>query len=245
MNESPTETPRPPSLPAAGEAAHDYRPPDPARDPSWLLDRLLKRPGVVAWELCSAHGTRTHAGLFLILALVLLGYGLLVGAFSGGQQYVLVPLKLLGGVLVSAVLCLPSLYILSCLSGGRLALAQIGALLLQALTLTLVLLAGFAPVAWVFAQSTHSAAFMAGLHWVFWFCAFGLGMGQLKKLLTRHHDSHLSGFVMWSVMLLVVMLQMGTVLRPLVGPSGGWQLQDKQFFLEHWGPTLTATTERK
>ncbi|MCX7006842.1 MAG: hypothetical protein NTY53_06280 [Kiritimatiellaeota bacterium] len=244
MNEPQAETPLPPSLPVAGEAAHEYRPPDPARDPAWLLDRLLKRPGVVAWELC-AQQARTHGGLFLILALALLGYGLLVGAFSGGQQYVLVPLKLLGGVLVSAVLCLPSLYILSCLSGGRLALAQISALMLQALTLTVVLLAGFAPVAWVFAQSTHSTAFMSGLHWVFWFSAFGLGMGQLKKLLARHHENRLSGFVMWSAMLLVVMLQMGTVLRPLVGPSDGWRVQDKQFFLEHWGQTLKDAADRK
>ncbi len=41
----------------------------------------------------------------------LLLYGLVMGSFSGGVQWWAAPAKLVGGTLLSAVICLPSLYI--------------------------------------------------------------------------------------------------------------------------------------
>ena len=235
---------RPPAAGAesAGAAAfaRDYRPYEAGRDPAHLVDRLLKRPGQVAWEVCAGRRERMLPALLAVVTVALLGYGVLVGSFSGGWQYVAAPLKVLGGLLASALICLPSLYIFSCLTGNRLALPAVAALLTQSLSITGILLAGFAPVAWIFAQSTHAPAFMGALHWAFWLCAFLLGARQLRMALAHHNEGRAPLFGLWCVIFLVVVLQMSTALRPVVGAFDGWRLHDKQFFLEHWGQTITG-----
>ncbi|MCX6998304.1 MAG: hypothetical protein NTV49_14775, partial [Kiritimatiellaeota bacterium] len=64
MNDQPQPPvpPIPAGPPAAGTEsagptafARDYRPYAAGRDPAHLVDRLLKRPGQVAWELCAGR----------------------------------------------------------------------------------------------------------------------------------------------------------------------------------------------
>ena len=89
----------------------------------------------------------------------------MVAAFSGGLQFLVVPLKLSAGMLACALLCLPSLYIFSSLrrrvaeparDGGR--------ALLMGVALIGVLLVGLAPVSWLFSQTTSSPVVMGSLH---------------------------------------------------------------------------------
>jgi len=230
----------PPGRDAAGPAAfaRDFRPYDPARDPPHLVDRLLRQPGQVAWEVCAGRRGRMLPALLAVVAAALLGYGVLVGSFSGGWQYAAAPLKVLGGLLASALICLPSLYIFACLTGNRLSFPALAALLAQALALTAILLAGFAPVAWIFAQSTHAPAFMGALHWAFWLGAYLLGLRPLHLALAHHNAGRAPLFGLWAAIFLVVVLQMSTALRPVVGPFDGWRLHDKEFFLAHWGRLL-------
>ena len=65
------------------------------------------------------------------------------------------------------MICLPSLYIFTCLSGSRRGWPRCG-LLIGLVMLMTILLVGFAPVAWLFSQSTESVAWMGALHLVFW-----------------------------------------------------------------------------
>ena len=81
------------------------------------LETLLRRPGSIVHEL--REGNRTVLGWLVVTAAVsLLLFGLLLGAFSGGVQWIASPLKVLGGALASAVICLPSFYVFSCLGGA-------------------------------------------------------------------------------------------------------------------------------
>src|SRR5262249_50197750 len=86
------------------------------------------------------------------------------------------PVKIAGGLMLSALICLPSLYLFACLGGSQARLAAIGSLLVGLLLLMTTLLIGFAPVAWLFSQSTESVAWMGALHLFFWLTAtiFGL-----------------------------------------------------------------------
>ena len=126
-----------------------------------IADALLKDPN----RIVSALTGRAASGLLgRLTALALLGmaaYGVVVGLFPGGLQWVAVPLKLTGGLFAAALICWPSLYILLCLSGARQSALEVFGLLAASLALLTLLMAGFAPVAWLFAQSTHSASALA------------------------------------------------------------------------------------
>src|SRR6202007_2830304 len=103
-------------------------------------------------------------------------YGVVAGTFSGGPQLWIAPAKIALGLMISATICLPSLYIFTCLSGSQARLVEVCGLLSGLLLLMTILLIGFAPVAWIFSQSTDSAMWMGTLHLCFWFIATGFGL---------------------------------------------------------------------
>ena len=85
--------------------------------PLSLLETLLKHPGRVLYELQRAERPSLA---FWLLAFALLGmaiYGIVVGTFAGGTQLLIAPAKLVLGTLLSILICLPSLYIFTCLGG--------------------------------------------------------------------------------------------------------------------------------
>ena len=87
-------------------------------------------------------------------------YGVVAGTFSCGPQLWIAPAKIVMGLMISATICLPSLYIFNCLSGSEARLVEVCGLLTGLLLLMTILLIGFAPVAWIFSQSTESFAGM-------------------------------------------------------------------------------------
>jgi hypothetical protein len=147
-----------------------------------------------------------------------------------------------GGLVFSALICLPSLYIFSCLSGSKARLVEVVGLIAGLLALMTVLLVGFAPVAWVFSQSTDSLPAMGALHLAFWVVAtyFGLrflcaGFAQLS--------SRSGGLGVWITIFMLVMVQMTTALRPIVGTADTLLPAEKKFFLKHWLEQLEKPTE--
>ena len=217
----PTSATPPPSLPPdAGLGA--------------ILDTLLKRPVVLIHALCDPRPSRHWLRLALVALVAFALYGLLIGSFSGGTQLLAAAVKVSAGALLSALICFPSLYIFACLTGAEVSLRGLAGVLFATLTLTGLLLLGFAPVAWVFSQSTESVAFIGTLHLLFWLIAtwFGLRLlGHLTKVLGVSERAHLK---VWTVIFLLVCLQMTTALRPIVGTADHWLPVEKQFFLAHW-----------
>jgi hypothetical protein len=136
-------------------------------------------------------------------------------------------------LLLSALICLPSLYIFSCISGARARLGEVCGLFAAFLALMTILLIGFAPVAWVFSQSTASVAAMGAMHLVFWLIATGFGLCLLERGF-RHHGTQGGLMRIWTVIFLLVALQMTTTLRPIVGTAPTLLPTTKQFFVAHW-----------
>jgi hypothetical protein len=144
------------------------------------------------------------------------------------------PVKVAGGLLVSALICLPSLYIFACLGGSQARLAEISGHLSGLLLLMALLLVGFAPVAWLFSQSTQSLVGIGALHLLFGLVAVSFGLHFLGTAFAHSQPRSMVGFNLWVIIFVLVALQMTTALRPIVGTDSRFLPAEKKFFVIHW-----------
>ncbi len=206
---------------------------EPVNGLAGVVEAMLRHPRRVLFQLHEAGGGPVIGALAFVALICSLVYGVVVGSFSGEMQYWAAPLKIAAGLFLSAAICLPSLYIFSCLSGSEARLVEVVGLVIGLVAMMTVLLIGFAPVAWVFSQSTTSLAAMGGLHLTFWAVATFFGLRFLTAGL-RHLRGKPAALRVWVVVFLLVMLQMTTALRPIVGKSDQLLTAEKKFFLKHW-----------
>lgn len=252
MNENTDPQPTPPPLPTAETPKprpvdrYEYAPMQGARNLPGVLENLLKHPGRIIWELINGRASSVVLALIVVTIVSLAIYGVVVGSLSGGSQLWVAPVKIVGGSLLSLLICLPSLYIFLCLCGADARLRQVAGLAVASACLTALLLISFAPVAWVFSQSTDSIALMSILHLVFWVVALWFGLGFLGRSAVLS-DTKISGgnLPVWMLIYIVVSLQMMTSLRPIIGRSDTFLPTTKQFFLAHFGETLLNETDPK
>jgi hypothetical protein len=206
---------------------------------SAIIEAVLKHPAALVYELTKGRGRSVAVWLFLVVGLCLLAYGVIMGSYKGGIMYLLAPAKMMAGVFLSSLLCLPSLYIFSSMGGSRQTLRETAGILLLCQTLAGVLLLGFAPIAWVFAQSTSALAFMGFLHLAMWLMATLFAVRVMSRAFEFLNHRKMGGLNVWAVIFIVVTLQMSTVLRPLIAkPTGPVIEPEKMFFLTHWGKCL-------
>ena len=202
------------------------------------VEALLRQPRRVMYQLRQPGSGRLVGSMLFVGLVCSLVYGVVVGSFSMGIQLWAAPLKIAGGLLVCAIICLPSLYIFTCLSGSRAGLGEICGLLAGLVMLMTLLLLGFAPVAWLFSQSTNSVIWMGALHLLFWFIATVFGLRFLQGGFAHSQPRSSAGLNTWTLIFILVMLQMTTALRPLVGKSTTFFPAEKKFFIAHWGDCL-------
>lgn len=196
-------------------------------------EAVLRQPRRILFQIGEGGGVTLL--LYGLSILGLIAYGLVVGSFSGGEQWWAAPTKIAGGLVISSLICLPSLYVFSCLAGSHASIRQIIGLVGGLLAVMTLLLIGFAPVAWVFSQSTESVTTMGILHLLFWGIAmyFATAFFQtgFRELVAAKDGSVLK---VWLMVFVVVVLQMSTALRPIIGTSDSYLPTDKRFFLGHW-----------
>jgi hypothetical protein len=265
QNQNPTGTPPglPPNIPGAPAApplipsARDY----PAGEPPLgadaterapisgivaAIEAILRQPRRVMFQLKQAGTGGLTLSLLVIAVACGLIYGAVVGTFSGGEQYWAAPVKVAAGLLISGMICLPSLYIFSCLCGSHARLAEVLGLVAGLLALMTILLIGFAPVAWVFSQSTQSTCVMGGLHLAFWAVAVVFGVRFLGASFSHMNAKSNGALGTWVVIFLLVCLQMTTALRPILGKSDHFlpPSTEKKFFLGHWMDCIDEDTKQ-
>jgi hypothetical protein len=199
------------------------------------IDAILRHPRRVIFQLRQPHAEKLIVMMLLVSIVCSLIYGIVVGTFSGGAQLWAAPSKIAAGLMISALICLPSLYIFTCLSGSQARLIEVCGLLAGLLMLMAILLIGFAPVAWIFSQSTDSLPWMGTLHLVFWFIATIFGLRFLEAGFSHSNARSQAGFYIWTVIFLLVAVQMTTALRPILGKANTILPTEKEFFVSHWG----------
>jgi hypothetical protein len=240
--------PNTPLTPANSSAAGTGAPPLPPiieadAGPTTALEALLKRPAHLISALHTARSTRMAVTLFATAFAVLMLYGIIVGSFSGGLQLVAAPLKISLGAIASILICLPSFFIFASLAGADVTLRGALGMLGATLALAAVLLIGFAPVAWVFAQSTDSVALIGTLHLLFWLIAVAFGLRMLRVFMNVAKVGDRLHLKVWAAIFVLVTLQMTTSLRPIVGTAPTIIPTEKKFFLQHWTETLSDDAE--
>jgi hypothetical protein len=233
----PSHTPPPlaPPEPSAQVPPEEPLPDNP--DTKCLLEALLRRPQALVPRL--VDGANGASGRFLLVAVVsFMLFGLVLGCFAKQEQLWAAPLKITAGLLFAGVICFPSLYIFATLAGARVTITQLAACLSGALALAGLLLLGFAPAVWIFAESTDSFGFMGALAVVSWLIAVVFATRFLKTAMSATGSTEEGPLVIWSLIFLLVTLQMTTSLRPILGRSDEFLTSEKKFFLQHWGDTM-------
>jgi len=210
-----------------------------------LFEALLRRPQELVARL--ADGNHGATGRFAAMAVVsFLLFGFVLGCFAKHEQLWAAPTKIAAGLLFSGVICFPSLYIFSTLAGARVSISQLAACLAGALALAGLLLLGFAPAVWIFAESTDSFGFMGTLAIGAWIIALVFALRFLKSVVFATGGTQNGPLMIWSAVFLLVTLQMTTSLRPILGRSTLLLTQEKKFFLQHWsdqfGKSLPTST---
>src|ERR1051326_8745058 len=205
------------------------------------IEAILRQPRRVMYQLRHPGAGKLIVAMLFVAIICSLVYGVVVGTFSKGDQLWAAPVKICSGMLISALICLPSLYIFSCLSGSRARLPEMFGLLCGLLMLMTILLIGFAPVAWLFSESTNSLVWMGVLHLLFWFIATMFGLKFLDAGFSHSKARSSAGLYTWVIIFILVAVQMTTALRPIVGKADSFFPTEKKFFLSHWNDSLNAT----
>ncbi len=224
-----TEASHPPPLPTA---------PDHRRRS--VIEALLKSPAQIAAELCQPGLSRLILSLCAIGLIGFALYGVVVGSLSGGQQFWIAPVKILLGLGLSVGICFPSLYIFTALAGADLRPIAVAGSLFATVAMAAMLLVGFAPVAWIFSQSTGSIGVVAFLHFAFWVVALGFGIRIVRDLIRLAGGRDSTHLRVWCGIFLLVSLQMTTTLRPIMAPSDHFFPTGKKFFLAQWMETIAS-----
>jgi len=212
--------------------------------PASLIEALLKYPGQIIHEL--QFNWRSALTIwFMIFAVAGMAlYGLVVGSFAGGAQFWIAPAKLALGTILSVLICLPSLYIFACLGGMDAHLRTVTGVFFASVGLGALLLVGFAPVAWIFSQSSDSVPFMGALHLTLWAIGIHFGLRLIKgmsQLLTGKIGTQLR---LWTLIFVVVCLQMTTALRPIITPGKTFFPTEKKFFVDNWFESLSGGAKK-
>ena len=219
-------------------------PPVPAPPaPSGLVAALLKDPPSIARTIADRVRLPVAALFWLVAGFAGLAvFGIAVGLFGGRTVAAMDALKMPLVGFCSLLLCLPSLYVFSCVTGMPLSLAQTLALGSACFAMMGLILVGLAPVAWLFAVSTSSFAFVVMLTFFLWLIAIGFTGRFVEKLRSAALFQRQAGLKLWFVILLLVTLQMTTCMRPMLAKPGarGWWTSEKQFFLSHFVHAVDA-----
>lgn len=178
--------------------------------------------------------------MLLVATMSAAAYGFIAGTFSGGTQLWAAPLKIAGGLVFAGLICLPSLYVFACLSGSTARFVDAAGMVAGLMALMTLLLVSFAPVAWVFSQSTESVASIGTLHLFFGLIATYFGARFLYRGMSRLGARGEGAFFLWICLFIFVVLQMTTALRPIIGTAPTLLPTEKRSFLKHWAEQLRA-----
>lgn len=202
-----------------------------------LIGSLLKKPLSIIHDLeAQKNPGRIITCLILISVACLSVFGFVVGTFSWNNQLWAAPLKIVLGLFFSGLICLPSLYIFSCLGGVNARFQTITGVLCAFIALSGLLLIGFTPVIWLFSVSSTSASFLGALLILLWGVCVGFGFVLALRAGRALGMTNISHIILWCLVFLVVTLQMTTTLRPIVGADEKlFNFGEKKFFLRYWG----------
>jgi hypothetical protein len=211
---------------------------------SQFLARILSAREQFFTEVAQGQGLRAklaHA-FWTLLALSAL-YGAAAGAYAGPWQAVSSAIKLPVLFLGTLAICFPGFYIVQVFVGSRLRLVQVLTLVLGALALSAIVLAGVIPITVFFLLTGANYYFLTLLHVMIVLGAGLVGMAVLHEGLAFACDKlevyprkAITIMRVWAVLFAFVGIQMAWNLQPFVGDRG----QPFKLFRHNEGNFYTA-----
>jgi hypothetical protein len=199
---------------------------------------LLTRP-LALLDRASGGGLRLALPLLAGSVVAYVLYGAAAGFFQGGPQILVTAVKTPLIILLSILLCLPSLFVFAALAGARWTSATFLAILSGfAGTLALILLA-LLPISWLFSASSRHLSTAVFLQFTLWIVALLLTWRFLRQALDAL-GANAGALFLWLALFCIVSLQVTTMLRPVLERKPGAPLFEtgKKSFLEHMGDTV-------
>jgi hypothetical protein len=205
-----------------------------------LLEGLLKSPLWVVQQIEIDRHWWRKGGVLILWGLIFHAlYGAATGTFGGWDATFMLSVKAPLIALCALGLCLPSLYIFSCVGGMRLTLSQAFALASCVIAITGLLLLGLAPVAWLFSASTDNVVFAVVFTMMAWMLAVGFALRFLSYMKFSEILRSTTGLKWWLLIYILVSFQMATNMRPFLNvPNTGWWTSEKKFFGTHFMESL-------
>jgi MFS family permease len=200
------------------------------------LSELLRDPGGFVRHVCEC---RQYVRLIFFLILLTLGgfgiFGLVTGFFVDWRVALLDMVKMIGVVVFGFALCLPSLYVFMCISGVVLSFSRIVMAGLVVTAMMGCVMGALAPVIWLFSASTSSMGVFLMILLFAGSVAVGFGVLPIKRAYMAGVFNSCTALYSWLAILVVVMLQCITLMRPMLSPIGDEATpQGKQFFIPHF-----------
>jgi len=208
------------------------------------LNDLLAQPLAVvhrARQGMDFAPSRLFLGALVCVAL----YGAAAGFFAGGSQILIATLKAPLIIGLSLLLCAPSLYVFSALTGARWSWRTYLAVVAGFAGTLGLLLAGLLPIAWLFSLSSRYLLAVTWIHVFLWLLALLVGWRFLRGALAANGAQ--SGMFLWLVLFCVVSFQVTTFLRPVLWHAKGaplFRLGEKMSFFEHLGTVSSLDSQR-
>ena len=165
--------------------------------------------------------------MFVYSAIFLAVFGAVIGSEHSVRQVLASSVKLPLLFLITALICLPTLYFFNTIFQAPLSLSQTLALLLSAITVTAVVLLAFAPVTLFFLVTTSQYQFYKLLNVAIfaisgWIGVRQLGQGMLMLTAQERRSARVRGRMLqvWILLYAFVGTQMAWTLRPFFGAPG-------------------------
>jgi len=210
--------------------------------PTNALAALLKTPSSVIRRIHDAEKLPELTAQLFLWGLVFHAlYGLAMGMFDSSGVALVAAGKAPLIAFLAVALCLPSLYVFSCVAGMAVTVMQALALAGSVLAMTGLLLLGLTPVCWLFSVSTSSLPFVVVVNFLVWALSLGFAVRLFRLVGDLDGRETAAGLKWWLAIYVIVSLQMTTTLRPmLVRSDAGWRATEKKFFLTHFRESLTS-----
>ncbi|MGJ3248244.1 MAG: actin-binding WH2 domain-containing protein [Elainellaceae cyanobacterium] len=193
----------------------------------YFLDYILRAQTALFEQIHSQKDLPRIIASLSILCMLLSGiYGLVMGMYNGVLQAIASTIKLPILFLLTALICIPSLYTFNVLLGQSFKFLQTVALMVMTLGTTTILLTSLAPIAFFFTITTpENYQFLMLMHvLIFGLCGI-YGVRYLYRgcsYLAFRMEQPLNGTLLkiWIAIYAIVGMQLGWRLRPFIGYQG-------------------------
>jgi len=193
----------------------------------YFLDYILRAQVALFEQIHSKQQLpRTIAAMSILCALLSSLYGLTMGIYNSPLQAIASAIKLPILFLLTALICIPSLYTFNVLLGQSFRFMQTVALMVTTLATTTILLVSLAPIAFFFTLTTpENYQFLLLLHVIIFSLCGIYGVRYLYRgcsYLAFRMEQPLNNMLLriWIVIYAVVGMQLGWRLRPFIGNQG-------------------------